>query len=88
MTMTDREKIVNQIDVDIQRAERTGEMLVYIGRKTAKDALALLKEQEAVKPKYTPPKSIYPLECGACAEPFDRTANYCPNCGRPVKWDE
>lgn len=45
--MTDREKIINQIDVDIQRAERTGEMLVHVGRKTAKDAIALLKEQEA-----------------------------------------
>ena len=40
----DREKVINQLDVDIQRAERTGEMLVYVGRKTAKEALALLKE--------------------------------------------
>ena len=43
--MIDRKKIINQIEVDIQRTERTGEMLVYVGRKTAKDALALLKEQ-------------------------------------------
>lgn len=44
--MPDIEKVINQIDVDIQRAERTGEMLVYVGLKTAKDALAQLKEQE------------------------------------------
>ena len=44
--MPDREKVINQLDVDIQRAERTGEMLVYVGRKTAQEALALLKEQE------------------------------------------
>ena len=42
-----REKVINQLDVDIQRAERTGEMLVYVGRKTAKEVLSLLKEQEA-----------------------------------------
>jgi len=46
--MPDREKIINQIDVDIQRAERTGEMLVHIGRKTAKDALSMLKEQPQI----------------------------------------
>lgn len=42
-----REKVINQIEVDIQRAERTGEMLVYVGLKTAKDAIAMMKEQEA-----------------------------------------
>ena len=52
-----------------------------------KDVLELLKEQEPVKPKYIPPKSIYSWECGVCAEPFDRIANYCPNCGKPVKWE-
>lgn len=45
--MPDREKVINQLDVDIQRAEQTGEMLVYVGRKTAKEVLSLLKEQEA-----------------------------------------
>ena len=54
--------------------------------KMIEDAIALLKEQEPVKPKYTP-KSIYSWECGVCAEPFDRIANYCPKCGRAVKWD-
>ena len=47
--MIDKEKVINQIEVDIQRAERTGEMLVHVGRKTAKDTLALLKEQEQIK---------------------------------------
>ena len=44
--MPDREKVINQIEADIQSAERKGKMIVYVGRKTAKDALALLKEQE------------------------------------------
>lgn len=61
-----------------------------IGEKTVGEILDeikdMLKEQEAVKPKYTP-KSIYSWECGVCAEPFDRIANYCPECGRKVKWE-
>ena len=53
----------------------------------AKDmAEELLKEQEPVKPRYTS-KSIYSWECGVCDEPFDRIANYCPNCGRKVQWE-
>lgn len=49
--------------------------------------VSLLKEQEAVSPRYTP-RDIYSYECGICREPFDRTAKYCPGCGRPVKWDD
>lgn len=55
-------------------------------RKITQAAIELLKEQEPVKPRYTP-KSIYSWECGVCTEPFDRIANYCPNCGRAVKWE-
>ena len=86
--MPDREKVISEIEKEIHLGEHWDEYCRMIDLELLRDALALLKEQEAVKPKYTPPKSIYPLECGACAEPFDRTANYCPNCRRPVKWDE
>lgn len=62
------------------------------------DALALLKEQEAVKPV----EREYKIVCGMCHEKLveidgdcevlwsDNFAypNYCPNCGRPVKWNE
>ena len=47
--MPDREKVIKQIEVDIGRANRTGEMFVYVGRKTATDALALLKAQEPIE---------------------------------------
>ena len=57
-----------------------------IGGMPTVDVDALLKEQEAVKPKYTP-KSIYSWECGICGEPFDRIAKFCPECGRKVKWE-
>lgn len=82
--MTDREKVINQIDVDIQRAERTGEMLVYVGLKTAKAVLALLEEQEA--------KSVGKEwnECPSCGKALDRIhdMHYCGVCGQAVKWDD
>lgn len=59
-------------------------LLVQYGEE---DLLAtVLKEQEAVKPKYRT-KSIYSWECGVCGEPFDRIAKFCPECGRKVKWE-
>ena len=59
------------------------------------DALALLKEQEAVKPfiqisEHTGKKW---LTCGACEYPIEsekdswEEVNFCPKCGRPVLWE-
>ena len=60
-----------------------------------RDALALLKEQEAVESK---PVDLYGKDewfglvcvCPDCnAEWMTDKANthFCPNCGRPVKWE-
>ena len=94
--MPDREKVINQLDVDIQRAERTGEMLVYVGRKTAKEVLSLLKEQEAVKPVLDKQTGRIWL-CGNCGsyvgfednDPHDPNEfdKHCRECGSPVLWD-
>jgi uncharacterized protein with PIN domain len=93
--MADREKVINQIEVDIQRAERTGEMLVYVGQKTAKDALALLKEQEGIVPYI----DIDEAKCPDCKVKLTRQEllgddvlfedffDYCPHCGKPVLWE-
>ena len=55
-----------------------------------RDALALLKEQEPVKPII----QKYAACCGNCDEDFIRffppngiEIKYCPFCGRPVKWE-
>lgn len=49
-------------------------------------ALALLKAQEPVKPTW---KNGYPLcgECGYKLHWIIELNNYCPNCGRAVKWE-
>lgn len=53
----------------------------------AKDALALLKEQDAVEPK----KQIEETEwivCGHCNGHIIHKWKFCPSCGRQVKWDD
>ena len=59
------------------------------------DALALLKEQEPVEPHWSCP-TVYmngtgkiEMMCGNCGVsiPLGKP-NYCPWCGRKVKWDE
>ena len=63
----------------------------------AADSLALLKAQEPVEPKkvkryidfdgegqpYTPET----YDCGACGKELPWKANYCPECGKAVKWE-
>jgi len=52
---------------------------------------ALQKEQEPVKPRLAASKSCYD-HCGVCNRllPVYRgqRSNFCPGCGKPVKWDE
>ena len=50
-------------------------------RSVARDAIELLKEQEAVKP-------MNGWLCGQCGCRIYQDANYCYNCGRKVKRDE
>ena len=63
---------------------------------TVADALALLKEQEAVEPKLV---GVNTWTCGKCGallgwEEFAQSGlelvkyKYCPECGKAVKWDE
>ena len=54
------------------------------------DALELLKEQEAVKPKSkTRHGSTTMVQhwCGNCMVMLHGKPKYCPNCGRKVKWE-
>ena len=54
------------------------------------DVLALLKEQEAVKPKSKSrhgSTTMYQHFCGNCMAMLHGKPKYCPNCGRSVKWE-
>lgn len=47
------------------------------------DAIALLREQEPVKPI----KREDLLFCGGCKTAIYNFLNYCPRCGKKVDWD-
>ena len=48
-----------------------------------RDALALLKAQEAVEPTW---RLGVPF-CSKCGRHFKRGYKYCPDCGKAVKWE-
>ena len=55
-----------------------------------RDAIALLKEQEAVEPilkRQGRNKYYNYYVCRCCNEELFYQQNYCSECGRPVKWD-
>lgn len=67
--------------------------------KMYEDALALLREQEPVKPKKEDAWPNMITVCGACGAvcgacgpqiptPGEWRYNYCPTCGRKVKWND
>lgn len=51
------------------------------------DAIALLKEQEPVKPVQHLVYTTKGWFCGACDGRLNRLGKYCSFCGREVKWD-
>ena len=59
-------------------------------------AISLLKEQEAVEPKFVDVNTWMCSECGALLgwEEFSQFGlelikyKYCPECGKAVKWDD
>ena len=78
----------------LERLERLATVLDDLMPRCAelvRDAIALLKEQEPVKPRLAASKSCYD-HCGVCNRllPVYRgqRSNFCPGCGKPVKWDE
>lgn len=86
----------------LEKTERNCEKCPYnlpgvaCTRAMAYDALSLLKAQEPEKPihkqivneheKYT--EYINRSFCAKCGAEFIHRVNYCPRCGKAVKWDD
>lgn len=51
------------------------------------DAITLLEEQEAVRPKYIDGKRNHFIKCGKCNTDLMRGMKYCSYCGTAVKWE-
>ena len=66
-----------------------GVSCVYVVAPLIKDAVALLKEQEAVKPEreHSGGGTTWWNVCGACGTAINPNDKFCHECGRAVKWD-
>lgn len=97
--MNKTEKVVNDLNVVklilYNPQMLTAEMCIRIGQAIT-NAMSLLREQDAVKPVV----DIDTWKCGNCGHTleyqellgdnvlFHEQYNYCPECGKEVKWDE
>ena len=91
--MPDREKVIGHLN-DCMEASRRDNTWVFVRKDIVEDAIALLKEQEAVKPYI----DIDEAKCPICKVKLTRQEllgddvlfedffDYCPHCGRTVKW--
>jgi hypothetical protein len=91
--MPDMEKVISDIEQQIRWIEEI-ECHKFPGwlnvTNAMRDALALLKEQEPIKPK----SKVRHGEngqiqhwCGNCMAMLHGKPKYCSNCGRQVKWE-
>lgn len=98
--MTDRERVIRAVetcfDSWIERHMDKGLDLHEV-EQMKRDAIALLKEQEPVKPIFeqyalpltsTSVRFIKKHYCGICKEEITGNNVYCHKCGRKVKWDD
>ena len=86
MKRMDREKVVKEFEHLLNAANGNYQDFVDLTVDVGEEILALLKEQEAIKPV----KQIEEHEwtvCGYCREHLISKWMFCPYCGRPVKWE-
>ena len=93
--MPDREKVIKgleEVDAYFHRMTEVcyrGDEATFCDLKEkVADALAMLKEQEPVKPTWSQGKAY----CGKCGHRLprkraDKEINYCGYCGQAVKWN-
>jgi len=57
-------------------------------REALDKAVNLLNEQEAIVPKRIDGKKNHFIKCGNCNYDLMTGFQFCPHCGRKVKWNE
>lgn len=88
--MPDREKVIEKLKAmhDFLGVGLSSQTQVFEeDQKILEDAIAMLKEQDAVKPKKAdnPEESEYC--CGICGYPLWLDEFYCAHCGRRIGWE-
>lgn len=85
MGVTDRDNVIKALNEAISFVESRG----YGGvAHTIHDAVELLNE-EPVLPylQLMPGTRLLDYACGNCWKMLNKGDNYCPRCGKKVKWD-
>lgn len=89
--MPDREKVVKGLEDSLTNQgcgymDGVGELYAVSGE-DLQNAIAMLKEQEPVKPREQEETRTWTV-CGNCSQHLISKWLWCPYCGRKVKWDE
>lgn len=83
--MPDREKVIKETKDGIAFAESRG----FGGlANTMRDALAMLKEQEAVPVMQREVMHMLVWCCGSCGVAITDGDKFCRMCGKKVKWND
>ena len=88
--MPDIENVIKEIKAKIAYAETTDQKIYSdaVRVRLLKDVLELLKEKEPVKPVNVRWEiGINGGNCPKCMNRIQRTYNYCPFCGKEMKWE-
>ena len=86
--MTDKEKVIKGLQEAVDWLS-TETSLTVVDQWVIRDALALLKAQEPVEPvrmNHTENKYRDHYRCPICKEDLSYEQNYCPDCGKRLKW--
>lgn len=86
MMISDREKVIKKLEECLSASCRGFRTCPYSDADwdAVKEALALLKEQEPIKPRFYTGRECW---CGQCGGMMYTGDNYCSHCGRKVLWD-
>lgn len=90
--MTDVEKIIEGLNETISYFQAHSGNTPERCAQHLRDAVAFLKEQEAVEPTVSGAEEYdghcsWWYQCGKCKTPIDHGDRFCRWCGRPVKWN-
>ena len=90
--MADREKVINDLSECIEHIRfNEFKKIPFWGncQIAMMDAVALLKEQEAVEPKAIGMNAFgHPVyACGKCGLLITESMNYCHECGKRIIWE-
>lgn len=97
--MPDLEKVIKALEICYTFGHNCTEFPLFseddCNDRLVRDAIAMLKAQEPVKPVlkrirlgfHTDAVHIEPC-CGGCGHKLETWYKYCSYCGRAVKWDE